>query len=126
MGLTLLTTCDNTINANLIRTKLAAEGIICFLNNENFSNLMPHYYNMLGSGVRIMIPEEDLPKAKELIHVDEGVITCPNCESTNITNKNESMSNKLKMAFIGIFLASPIGNLLNDYTCIDCQQQFKK
>ena len=81
---------------------------------------------MLGSGVRIMIPKEDLNKAKELIHVDEGKFICPNCKSTNIVNRNESIASKLKLAFIGIFLVNPIGNLLNDFTCNDCRQQFKK
>jgi len=72
------------------------------------------------------VPVEDLEKARLLINFNDGLITCPNCKSTNIENKNETILNKLKMVFIGIFLVSPIGNLLNDYTCKDCQQQFNK
>jgi DNA-directed RNA polymerase subunit RPC12/RpoP len=125
MKLALLTTCDNTIKANLIRTKLEAEGVLCFLNNEHFTSLMPHFYNMMGSGVRVMVPEEDLDKAREIMPVNTGKIRCPNCDSGSIVNKNESIANKLMVAFIGIFFLSPVGNLINNYTCTDCRQQFK-
>ena len=79
MSLSLLATYDNGITANLLRNKLENEGIPCFLNNEHFSNIMPYYYNMLGSGVRVMVPTDQLERAKEIAKIDLGVLTCPNC-----------------------------------------------
>ncbi|MEP2025920.1 MAG: DUF2007 domain-containing protein [Reichenbachiella sp.] len=125
MKVVLLTTCDNSIDANLIRIKLEHEGIPCFLNNENFTNLMPHYYNLLGSGVRVMIPDEFSEQAKEVLQISDGRLKCPNCESENITNKNKSFLESVKIFFIGIFLAAPIGNLIVNFTCNDCDTEFK-
>ena len=126
MSLSELATFDNSLTANLLKSKLESEGIPCFLNNENFTNMMPYYFNMLGSGVRVMVPTAQLERAKELANIDHGGLTCPNCGSTKIMNSVERTKNKLKLALIAIFLALPIGNLLNDYTCQNCKHQFKK
>ena len=126
MSLSELATIDNSLTANVLKTKLENEGIPCFLNNENFANMMPFYYNMLGSGVRVMVPTDQLECAREIAKIDNGELKCPNCGSTKIINAVERTNNKLKLAFIAIFLALPIGNLLNNYTCKNCQHQFKK
>jgi len=44
-------TIDSLAEAHMIKGRLLNEGIDCFLTNENITNLMPHYNNMLGSGV---------------------------------------------------------------------------
>ncbi len=126
MSLSVLTTYDSTINANLLRAKLEHEGIPCFLNNEHFTNLMPHYFNILGSGVQILVPTDQLEQAKEIAKLDDGRMTCPNCGATNIKNDLESPKNKLKLILIALLIAVPIGNLLNRYRCLECGQKFKK
>ncbi|WP_422359492.1 DUF2007 domain-containing protein [Reichenbachiella sp.] len=126
MKLTLLTTCDNSIDANLMRTKLEHEGIPCFLNNENFTNLMPNYYNLFGSGVRVMVPDEFLEQAKEILQLSDGVLKCPNCKSENISNKNKPLLETIKVIFIGIFFAAPVGNLITNFCCDDCKTEFKQ
>ncbi|MEQ9304842.1 MAG: DUF2007 domain-containing protein [Marinoscillum sp.] len=126
MSLSELATFDNSLTANMLKTKLEIEGIPCFLNNENFTNMMPLYFNMLGSGVRVMVPTDQLERAKEIAKIESGKLSCPNCESTKIMNSVERTTNKLKLALIAIFLALPIGNLLNNYSCQDCEHQFKK
>ena len=126
MSLSILTTYDNTINANLLRTKLEHEGIPCFLNNEHFTNLMPHYFNILGSGVQILVPTDQLERAKEIAKIDIGQLSCPNCGAANIKNDVEYPKNKMKLMLIALLLAMPIGNLLNRYQCLECGQKFKK
>ena len=126
MSLSELATYDNTITASMLKTKLEAEGIPCFLTYEHFTNMMPIYYNMLGSGVRVMVPTDQLERAKEIAKIDAGQLTCPNCGSTNIQNETQRTTNKFKLALIGLLLALPIGNLLNNYTCQDCDHQFRK
>lgn len=125
MKLILLTTCDNSIDANLMRTKLEHEGIPCFLNNENFTNLMPNYYNLLGSGVRVMVPDKFFQQAKDILKLPEGNLKCPNCKSENISNKNKSFLETIKIIFIGIFFAAPVGNLITNFSCNDCHVEFK-
>ena len=126
MSLSELATFDNSLTAHMLKTKLEHEGIPCFLNNENFTNMMPLYFNMLGSGVRVMVPTDQLQLAKEIAKINNGELTCPNCGSSKIMNSVERTTDKLKLALIAIFLALPIGNLLNDYTCKNCEYQFKK
>ena len=58
-----LTTCDNAVEANMIKNLLTNEGITCFLTNENFTSLMPNYTGMMGAGIQIMIDEKDAEKA---------------------------------------------------------------
>lgn len=125
MSLSLLTTSDNSITANLLRLKLESEGVPCFLNNEYFTSIMPHYFNMLGSGVRVLVPTNQLENAKEILKINQDRISCPNCESVNIQNAVEKPIYKLKIGLIALFLAAPIGNLLNNYVCQECKHQFK-
>lgn len=67
MSIIKLTTCNNVIEANMIKNLLENEDIQCFLTNENFSTLLPINNSLLGSGIRIMINEEDFEKAKQVI-----------------------------------------------------------
>lgn len=125
MPTAVLTTCDNTISAHIIRTKLESEGIPCFLKNEYFTDLMPQYFNLLGSGVQIIVNQEDLLNARQIIHIDSGKITCPECGSENIRNDISRKQNWLSALVVGL-LGVPFANMLNNYHCSDCKSSFKK
>jgi len=81
-------TCDNLTEAHLVKGRLENEGINCFLTNQNFTNLVPMYNNMMGAGIQIMIEEENYDKAYEIlqdkINPKTENLTCPNCGSHNI------------------------------------------
>lgn len=62
-----LTTCNNSVDAYTLKNLLENEGIESYLTNENFTNLMPGYTGMLGGGIQIMIREEDIKKAQEVL-----------------------------------------------------------
>lgn len=83
-----LTDCDHIVDAHFIKNKLNNEGIECFLTNENITNLLPMYNNMLGSGIQIFVFEKDLPRAQELVRdykeLKTQKISCPHCGSTKI------------------------------------------
>jgi len=124
-----LTTCNNSFEANLMKGMLENNGIRCFLTNENFSNLMPHYNGVMGAGVQIMIEESDLEKAQELIlsPSKENGIVCPNCDSSNVqfglgTNKIK----KIFVVLISLLTWIPFGNIKNIYYCQNCKTEFKK
>ncbi len=67
MKTTTLKTCQTPFEANLIKAKLEAAGIPSFLTNENYSTLYPVMANLLGSGVRVLVNDEDLENALELL-----------------------------------------------------------
>jgi len=128
MATTILTTCNNSIEANLIKGMLENNGIHCFLINENFSNLMPNYNGIMGSGVQIVINEFDMDEAIKLISYHEMTdkIICPNCQSLNTslglgTNKIK----KVFMVILSLFFGIPFGNLKSTYYCPDCKAEFK-
>lgn len=60
---------DNVIKANIIKTKLDAYGIPCFLTGEHFLNLYP-IQNELFPGVRLYIFEKDAEKVTEVLRQD--------------------------------------------------------
>ena len=67
MKTVILTTCDNSTEAHLIRGNLASEGIESFLSNENYTSLYPNMSGLIGSGIDIMVAEEDLEHALQII-----------------------------------------------------------
>ena len=123
-----LITCDNSAEAYLIKGRLLNEGIDCFLTNENFTNLMPLYNNMLGSGIQILINEEDLERASLLIRdklePENEKMICPHCGSDSISlglGKNKFM--KILNMFIAIIILIPLGNLKPKYYCNQCKEE---
>ena len=62
-----LITCNDVLEANIIKGHLENEDIQCYIANENISNLLPSMNNMFGSGPKIMVAESDFERAIELI-----------------------------------------------------------
>jgi len=63
---TRLITCDTITEAYFIKNKLNNEGIECFLTNQNFTSLLPNYYNLFGAGVQVIVMESDYLRSREL------------------------------------------------------------
>lgn len=123
-----LITCDSLTEAYLIKGRLKNNDIDCFLTNENITNLMPMYNNMLGSGIQIFVNERDLPAAlaiiNEKIKEEEENLTCPNCGSKNLAlGFGEKKGLKILSIFLAILAAIPFGNLKPKYYCKDCRKE---
>ena len=69
---------DTVMAANLVKTKLDAYGIPCFLSDENFVGLYP-IRNELFPGVRLHIFEKDKERVNEILG-DQHI-----CRNRNIT-----------------------------------------
>lgn len=65
-----LMVCNNVIEAHHILNRLQNEGIECFLINERITTLMPYLSSPHASGVQVMVHEEDVEKAKEILEQD--------------------------------------------------------
>ncbi len=121
-------TCDSLTEAYLIKGRLNNNGVECFLTNENITNLMPMFNNMLGSGIQIFVNEKDLEIAKEIIidklNPEESVIKCPFCGSENISlGIGEKKGLKIISMFLAILSAIPLGNFKPKYYCKDCRKE---
>lgn len=125
-----LITCNDLYEAHIIKARLNNERIPCFLTNQNFTNLMPHYSNLLGSGIQIMVRDSDYKIARELIidkikPENEGII-CPYCGSEDIglgVGRNPLF--KLINILIAILAMIPIGHLKPKYYCKICYKEIK-
>ena len=125
-----LITCDTITDASFVKNRLNNEGIDCFLTNQNFTSLLPNFYNLFGSGVQVFVMESDYEKSKELVKdklepelVDK---VCPYCGLTDIKmglGKHRIL--KLFNILLAIIIAIPIGNLRVRYYCKTCKEEIK-
>jgi DNA-directed RNA polymerase subunit RPC12/RpoP len=120
---------DNVIEANIIKSKLDAHGIPCFLTDENLANLYPAQ-PYLSIQARLHIFEKDVQQAQQivaegnLVVLDEHTTRCPQCQSHNLHRdfpKKESRNflSGLHILFFGIFF--PQAKI---YRCQECQHEF--
>ena len=128
MSIIRLTTCNNIIEANMVKHMLENEEIECFLTNNNFTTLMPGFNGILGAGIQIMIEEKYFEKATKLLNLEEKteLIKCPNCNSEDISfGLGENKLRKIFFAFLSALIGTPMGNIRNTYYCKNCKQDFK-
>ena len=125
-----LITLNNAQEAHILQGRLENEGIECFLTNENFTNLVPVFNNMLGSGVQIQVAEEDFEKAREIIKdklaPENQDLVCPYCGSGHVAL---GMGQKKGLKIFSLLLSAvnfiPMGNMKPVYYCKDCGAEFK-
>jgi len=115
---------DTVMSANLVKTKLDAYGIPCFLTGEHFVSLYPTIQNDLFPGVRLYIFEKDLEQVKEIL-IEETKIerACPVCGSANIVyepSKKGKLTPILTSIMLGLFL--PVKKV---YRCENCEREFE-
>jgi hypothetical protein len=112
---------DTGVQANLVKTKLDAYGIPCFLSEENFTTWYP-FKNQLFPGVRLHIFEKDFAQVKEILmdsplSVEEP--TCPHCASKEVTIEGKEE----EKGFLNSLL-SFIHPHKKVYRCQKCKQQW--
>jgi hypothetical protein len=125
-----LITCENLIEAYLIKGRLANEGIESFLINQNFTYLMPLYNNMLGSGIQIIVIENDYHNAREIItdklKPNNKELICPYCNSNSIgLGLGKHKIFKIMNIVIAILAGIPFGNLKPKFYCQECKEEIK-
>lgn len=132
MRFTNLCTVDNSYEANFIREDLNEQGIQCIVTNENFTALMPHMNGILGSGIQILVAQDDLEIAKQIIEKrakeEVAVVTCPHCNSKNI-KYGLGTKHRLKRIMgmvIALVIATPARHIKLTYYCNDCKTEFGK
>lgn len=113
---------DTVVAANLVKTKLDAFGIPCFLTDENFVGLYP-IRNEVFPGIRLHIFEKDRAQVKEILK-DEIAIerACPVCRSTDIVyepSRKSITTYVISEILMGLFL--PVKKV---YRCEDCKREF--
>lgn len=130
MNIVRLITCNNAVEAHLIKGKLNNEGIECFITNENIATLKPHYNDLLGFGIEIMIKEDDLPRALELIkdklEPEQKPIVCTYCGSDWLeTRINKNKVQQYFTIIVSMLFARPLRNVNTKYYCKRCRKEIR-
>ncbi len=118
---------DSVIQANIIKSKLDAFDIPCFLSEESLANLYPSM-PILSIGVRLHVFQKDIVQANAILEeqnlsISEGSEMCPHCGSSHIENEDSNRINRMikkTFAFIfGSWFSFPEKN-----KCLRCGEEF--
>jgi len=116
---------DTVMEANLVKTKLDAYGLPCFLSDENFVGLYP-IRNELFPGVRLHIFEKDRERVNEILgdqHPGETeALHCPFCQSIHV--KMESTKTGLLPDLVATIMNGLFLHPKKAYRCEDCLKEF--
>ncbi|WP_276372984.1 DUF2007 domain-containing protein [Chryseolinea sp. H1M3-3] len=123
---------ETSIEANIIKAKLDAYGIPCFLTEENMANLYPGASSLMNFNVRLHLFARDQARAKHILeenHLvidDDSVLRCPRCKSRKIERdfpKKLSLTfgSALNTLFFGIFFPHK-----KIFRCLDCEFEFNE
>lgn len=117
---------DTVMAANLVKTKLDAYGIPCFLSDEHFVGLYP-FRNELFPGVRLHIFEKNKERVNEILSEQNAyeaeLLCCPHCGSQNVQEDVDSkgiLDDMITSVMIGLFLHPK-----KIYRCQNCSREFK-
>jgi hypothetical protein len=119
------------IDANIVKAKLDAYGIPCFLTEENMANLYPGASTLMNFNVRLHLFALDRERAEQILeenHLnldDDSVTRCPLCKSSKIERdfpKNLSLTfgSTLNVLFFGVFFPHK-----KVFRCLECEHEFK-
>lgn len=116
--------------AEIILGRLEANGIPCFLADENTLAANPFYNQAIG-GVKIKVFEHDLEKCRAILaeevvpqSVDEELISCPNCQSTNVSYGPAPIKKNWFSILISFLLSTYPVHLHRIWSCADCGTNF--
>ena len=119
---------ENYIDAHIIMGRLREEGIDCWLKDENTVTITPYLGNAVG-GIKLMVLEEAVPKAIELLlqfhRTQQATHPCPTCNSLNVelVTTPRKAGNWLSV-LLGFFVTSYAMPVEKVYHCFDCGKEF--
>ena len=122
--------------AHIIRSRLEANGISCFIADENIIGANPLYNNAVG-GLKLKVFEKDVERCREILAVEGDLheddhfeidnesntyVVCPFCASTNVSNIAKDPDGSILSKLIT--LVNPFQGEKN-WHCNNCQQDFE-
>lgn len=135
MSFTTLKTFDNAMDAHILKAAIEAEGISCYLFDENIVTLNP-LFNITVGGIKLSVATSDFESAMKVLseiearpYLDENeaIIQCPSCASTAI--EMDVLALKSTWTFISVLISLvsfiyPIHSKRVN-RCKVCQTEFK-
>jgi hypothetical protein len=122
-----LKTFESGTDAHMARIRLEEEGIDCFVANEHFSALMPNYFGMMGSGIQLVVFENDASKALEVLSANDtnSELSCPSCGSNSIEyGMGKTGLAKWLVVLMSFLAVIPLSNIRRTNICMECHSEF--
>jgi len=123
--------------AEIIRTRLEANGISCFIADNNTIGANPLYNQALG-GVKVKVFERDVEKCREILAqseelelvddlADETMPPCPYCNCTNVRygSATEVKTDWFASLLSYIIFAFPFMYARKAWHCFNCNKDFE-
>lgn len=113
--------------AHLLRMRLEAGGVPAYMQNESMIQMDWLYSNLLG-GVQVQIAEEDVERAREILHEPGEALpgdrpVCPNCSSLNTAP--DELPRQLAAASL-LVVGFPLLFGRHRWKCADCGKSWKE
>jgi hypothetical protein len=135
MSFTTLKIFDNAMDAHILKAAIEAEGISCYLFDENIVTINP-LYNITVGGIKLAVADADFVAASTLLTTIESrpylddennAVTCPSCHSTAIDMSVLALKSPWTIVSVLISLVSFIYPIHSKRVnrCKDCQTEFK-
>ena len=124
----------NPIEANIIKTRLEASGIPCFLTDEMITAVNPLYNQAVG-GVKLNIFERDIEVVNSLLQEEyngnevepsESSVICEKCGSSNVSY-SQATKNRFSwwVSLIALVFSSYPVKANKCFHCYDCGHEFQ-
>jgi hypothetical protein len=123
--------------AEIIRTRLEANGISCFIADNNTIGANPFFNQALG-GVKIKVFEHDVDRCKAILAQSEELalsdelpeqtdVTCPYCLSSNVRYgaATQVKTNWIVALISYLLVAFPFLYANKAWHCFNCQRDFE-
>jgi len=123
METVVLKTFDNYFFANIILTRLQADGVACFLKDEHTVTIDPLLSNAVG-GIKLAVALHDGTRAAMLLAVyEEGYLKeteCPQCSALAMQKQNRPGSKDLHFFITKLLVKDYTVPTEVMYTCTQC------
>lgn len=123
MDMVTVKTFDNYFTANIYLTRLQADGIPCWLYDENTVTIDPILTNAIG-GIKLVVKKEDEVKAVKRLrayHISYMLsATCPHCGSNSFTQVTKKKAGNYLTAILTWLFSSYAIAPEQVYQCGNC------
>jgi hypothetical protein len=121
--------------AEIIRARLEANGISCFIADGNTIGANPLYNQALG-GIKLKVFEHDIEKCREILAqpeeitvensiTDEAETTCPYCNSANVRYGAATETKSTVLHTLTALLLSTYPIPKKAWHCFSCGRDFE-
>jgi DNA-directed RNA polymerase subunit RPC12/RpoP len=124
-----LTSYYDPMEAQIVRGRLEANGISCFIADDNTLAANPFYNQALG-GIKIKVFEHDLEKCREILAEDvvlesgDELMTCPYCKSTQVRYGVAPVKRSWFSIILTVLVSPHAIHPQQSWTCRDCGANF--